>query len=61
MVWVGRDLKAHPVSTLCHGQGHLPPDQAAQGHIQLGFEHLEGGLNLITKNLFLISNLNLPS
>ena len=27
--WVGRDLKAHPVPTPCHGQGHLPLDRVA--------------------------------
>ncbi|XP_053937576.1 glutathione hydrolase 7 isoform X2 [Cuculus canorus] len=27
MVWVGRDLRAHPVSLLCHGPGHLLLDQ----------------------------------
>ena len=40
--WVGRDLKAHPVSTLCHGQGCDPADQAAQGPIQPGLECLQG-------------------
>ena len=28
MVWVGRNLKAHPVPSSCHGQCH-PPAQAA--------------------------------
>lgn len=27
---VGRDLKVHPVPTLCRGRGHLPPARAAQ-------------------------------
>ena len=31
--WVGRDLKAHPVSHPCYGQGCSPPDRVAQGHI----------------------------
>jgi len=39
MVWVGRDLKSHPATTLCHGQGCLPPAEAAEGPIQLGLEH----------------------
>jgi len=26
----------------CYGQGHQPPDQAAQSHIQPGFECLQG-------------------
>ncbi|KFO81129.1 Uveal autoantigen with coiled-coil domains and ankyrin repeats, partial [Cuculus canorus] len=27
VVWVGRDIKAHPVPPPCHGLGHLPLDQ----------------------------------
>ncbi|EOA93912.1 hypothetical protein Anapl_14400, partial [Anas platyrhynchos] len=42
LVWVGRDLKDHPVPAPCHGQGHLPPAQAAQSPIQRGLEHLQG-------------------
>jgi len=42
MVWVGRDLKAHPVPTLCCGQGCHPAAQAARSPIQLGLEHLQG-------------------
>uniref|UniRef100_A0A672V9S4 Alstrom syndrome protein 1 n=1 Tax=Strigops habroptila TaxID=2489341 RepID=A0A672V9S4_STRHB len=29
MFWVGRDLKAPPAPTPCHGQGHLPLEQVA--------------------------------
>lgn len=29
-------------SSLCHGQGQLPQDQAPQRLIQLGLEHLQG-------------------
>jgi len=44
MVWVGRYLKDHLVPTpSCHGQGHLPPDQAAQSSIQPGLEHCQEG------------------
>ena len=42
MVWVGKDLKAHPVSTPCHGQGHLPPDQVAPSPVQPSPEHCQG-------------------
>ena len=42
MALVGRDLKAHPVPSPCSGQGHLPLDQAAQGPIQSGLEHIQG-------------------
>ena len=42
MVWVGRDLRAHPVPTPCHGQGCHPAAQTAQGHNQPGLEHLQG-------------------
>jgi len=34
MAWVEKDHNDHPVSTPCYGQGHQPPDQAAQSHIQ---------------------------
>ena len=43
LVWVGRDLIDHPVPAPCHGQGHLPPDQAAPSPIQPGLEHCQGG------------------
>jgi len=47
MAWVGRDSKDHEAPTPCsHRQGHQPPhlipDQAAQGPIQPGLEHLQG-------------------
>ena len=46
MAWVGRDLKDYESPTPCHRQGHQPPhlilDQAAQGPIQPGLEHLQG-------------------
>ena len=45
MAWVGRDLKDHQALTSCR-QDHQPPhlilDQAAQGPIQPGLEHLQG-------------------
>jgi len=40
MVWIGRDLKDHPIPTSCHW--YLSPVEAAQGHIQPGLEHLQG-------------------
>jgi len=43
MVWTRRDLEDHLVQPLSHGQGHLPPDQAAQSPIQPGLEHCQGG------------------
>ena len=78
MAWVGRDLKDHQLQPPCCRQDHQPPylvlDQAAQGPIQPGFEHLQGwGIHslsgqlfqhlttLIAKNFLLISNLNFPS
>jgi len=46
MAWVGRDLKDDQAPTPCHRQGCQPPylmlDQAAQGPIQPGIEHLQG-------------------
>ena len=47
MAWVGRDLKDHEAPTSPrHRQGHQPPhltlDEAAQGPIQPGLEHLQG-------------------
>jgi len=73
MVWVGRDLKDTVVQTPCHGQGPLPPAQAAQSTIQPGLElqfqgegsHSSSGqlgqclTALRVKNFFLISNVNL--
>ena len=57
----------------CYVQGHQPPDQAAQSHIQPGLECLQGwGIHsllgqpiqcvttLWVKNFLLISHLNLP-
>ena len=45
MAWVGRDAEDHQAPTPCHGQDHQPPylilDQAAQGPIQHGLEHLQ--------------------
>jgi len=38
----GRNFKDHPAPTTCHGQGCSPPDQTAQGPINLGLEHLQG-------------------
>jgi len=43
MVWVGKNLKNHPIPTPCGGQGHLPLDQIAQSPIQPGFERLQEG------------------
>jgi len=37
MAWVEKDRKGHLVSTPCYVQGHQPPDQAVQSHIQPGF------------------------
>jgi len=34
MVWVGKDLKDHPVPTPLPWQGHLPLDQVAQSPVQ---------------------------
>ncbi|RMB92510.1 hypothetical protein DUI87_31060 [Hirundo rustica rustica] len=36
MDWVGRDPKDYFVLPICHGQGHLPPDQGAPGATGLG-------------------------
>ena len=35
---VEKDHNAHPVPTPCYVQGHQPPDQAAQSHIQPGLQ-----------------------
>ena len=42
MAWVEKDQKDHPVLVPCYVQGHQPPDQAAQSHIQPGLECLHG-------------------
>ena len=53
----------------CYVQGHQPPDQAAQSHIQPGLECLQGwgthnllfqGVTTLCVKNFLISNLSLP-
>lgn len=67
-------LKLLWLQPLCHGQGHHPLDQIAQGPIQCGLKHFQewGIHNLIgnlfqsfttlwVKNFFLTSSLNLPS
>lgn len=41
MIWVWRDLKGHPVSTLYHGQGHLPLEQT-QSLTEPGLPHYLG-------------------
>jgi len=46
MAWVEKDHNDHPVAAPCYVQGHQPPDQAAQSHIQPGLECLQGwGIN----------------
>ena len=73
MAWVEKDHNDHLVPTPCYVQGHQPPDQAAQSHIQPGLECLQGwGIHsllgqpvqcvttLWVKNFLLISNLNSP-
>ena len=42
MAWVEKDHGDHLVSTSLYVQGRQPLDQAAQGHIQLRFECLQG-------------------
>jgi len=42
MVWVGRDLKDHPVPAPCHEQGCHSPALAAEGSIQPGLEYFQG-------------------
>jgi len=42
MAWVEKDHNDHLVSTPCYVQGHQPPDQVAQSHIQPGLECLQG-------------------
>ena len=64
-------LKTIQLQPPCHGQGHLPLDQAAQSLIHPDLEHFQGGLSTISpgnlfqhlttltvKKFFLISNLN---
>jgi len=45
MAWVGKDLKGHLVPPQSHGQDCQPLDQvldqAAQGPIQPGLEHIQ--------------------
>jgi len=36
-------LKIIQFQPLCHGQGHLAPDQVTQRPIQPGLEHFQGG------------------
>jgi len=73
MAWVEKDNSDHLLPTPCHGQGLQPLDQAAQSHIQPGFECLQvwgitaslGKLfqcvtTLWVKKFLLISNLNFP-
>jgi len=51
MAWVERAPRLIRVEALCHRQSHQPPDlvpdQAAQGPIQPGLEHLQGWGNLL--------------
>jgi len=69
MVWVGKNLKNHPVPNPCHRQICHPLDQAAQGPVQPGPEclHRWGNQSLsgqpvpildcpLSKDFFLISN-----
>ena len=41
MAWVEKDHNNHLVSIPCYVQGHQPPAQAAQSHIQPGLECLQ--------------------
>jgi len=43
MVWVGKDLIDHLLPSPHHGQGPLPPAQAAPSPIQPGLEPCQGG------------------
>ena len=67
-------FKGHLVQLPCNEQGHLQLDQIAQSPIQPDTECLQGWVHppplgnlfqcltiLIIKDIFLISNLNLPS
>lgn len=69
--WVGTDLNEHLVPSACHGQGHLPRDQAAQGLARPDVNTATAGApttslgNLVhyltpptANNFFLISSLN---
>ena len=73
MAWVEKDHNDHWVPTPCYVQGHQPPAQAAQSHVQPGLECLQGwGIHSLLgqpvqcattpwgKIVLLISNLNLP-
>ena len=74
MAWIEKDHNDHLVfNPSCYVQGHQPPDQAAQSHIQPGLECLQGwGIHsllgqpvqcvttLWVKNFLLVSNLNHP-
>ena len=42
MAWVEKDHNDHWVPTPCYVQGHQPPAQAAQSHVQPGLECLQG-------------------
>ena len=42
MAWVEKDHDDHLISAPCYVQGHQPPDQAFQSHIQTGLECLQG-------------------
>jgi len=43
MVWVGRDLKDHPVSTPLSWSETPSTSHVAQSPIQSGLEHFQGG------------------
>ena len=73
MTLVEKDHNAHLVSTPFYVQGHQPPAQAAQSHIQPGLNASRDGASttslanlfqcittLFVKNFLLTSNLNLP-
>ena len=75
MAWVEKDHNDHwGFTPPCYVQGRQPLDQAAQSHIQPSFECLQGwGIHNLSgttccsvsplsewKNLFLLSNLNVP-
>lgn len=52
MVWVGRNLKDHPVPIPCRGQEDLLLDQVAQDPIQPGLEYFQGlGINYLSGQL----------
>ena len=75
VAWVAENQKGHLVPTPCYVQGRQPPDQAAQSHRlpSLALNASKDGASTISldnlfqcittlwvKNLFLLSNLNLP-